>query len=606
MRRRPIRLLLLGAAAGLALMAGAGSATAQGGGERITDYEVTIVLRPDGRMEVVEDITYDFGANRRRGIYRDLVRRERFDDTHDRLYRLEIGRVTTDPGTPDDVVVADEGPYRRVRIGDPEVFITGVHRYRIPYAVEGGPLTFPDHDELYWDAIGTQWAVPIDRVEVTVEAPTAVERWACFSGPEGSTRPCASATAEGRTATFTETALGPAEGVSVVIALPKGTIQPPPAPRLEERPSLARSFSLTPATGGISSVLALAGVGTVGTLAWRRGRDRRFAGSAVDAAFGNRTGAEERLPLRGGGPGPVEFIPPEKIRPGQVGTLVDERANLVDVTATIIDLAVRGWLRIVEVPRAGRSRVTDYELQRQPGPGTGTLHAYERLLLDHLFASGPTVRLSELKYRFTDELAQVRSALYDDLVDQGWYLARPDRTRARWVALGVLVTALGAAVTVLLAVATTWALVGVPLVLTGVVLTALAGRMPARTGKGSAMRSRVLGFRRLFDEGEEDTRARFAEQQRIFSEYLPYAIVFGCARQWARRFAGLGAEQLGTTGWYSGPDGWTAVAVAAAMDDFGTAATGTLYATQPSSSGSSGFSGGFSGGGGGGGGGGSW
>src|SRR5262249_49875276 len=128
------------------------------------------------------------------------------------------------------------------------------------------------------------------------------------------------------------------------------------------------------------------------------------------------------------------------------------------------------------------------------------------------------------------------------------------------------------------------AIVPLGIVLTGVVLLFVSGRMPARTAQGSAMFSRVRGFRRLFDEGEEDTRARFAEQHGIFAEYLPYAIVFGCAKKWAHAFEGLDAEALGTSGWYSGTNAFTALAVASAMDDFGTTATGTLYASQPSSS----------------------
>ena len=84
--------------------------------------------------------------------------------------------------------------------------------------------------------------------------------------------------------------------------------------------------------------------------------------------------------------------------------------------------------------------------------------------------------------------------------------------------------------------------------------------------------------------------------------------MFGCTEKWARAFQGLDADQMGTTSWYGGHAGLTAVVLASALDDFGTVATGTLYASQPSSSGSSGFSsgGGFSGGGGGGGGVGSW
>ena len=65
------------------------------------------------------------------------------------------------------------------------------------------------------------------------------------------------------------------------------------------------------------------------------------------------------------------------------------------------------------------------------------------------------------------------------------------------------------------------------------------------------MLSRVRGFRRLFDEGEEDVRAHFAEQHDIFSQYLPYAIVFGCTKKWAKTFEGLDAEQLRPS-WYVG------------------------------------------------------
>jgi uncharacterized membrane protein len=177
-----------------------------------------------------------------------------------------------------------------------------------------------------------------------------------------------------------------------------------------------------------------------------------------------------------------------------------------------------------------------------------------------------------------------------------------------WHLLGVAVIVVGIIATVITAVFSSFGLIPLAIVLTGIVLLAVGGRMPARTGKGSAMLSRVEGFRRLFDEGEEDTRQRFAEKQGIFSQYLPYAIVFGCTKKWAKAFEGLSADQLGSASWYSGTsNAFGAFAIASALDDFDTRATGTLYASQPSSSSASGFSGGgFSGGGGGGGGGGSW
>jgi uncharacterized membrane protein len=325
--------------------------------------------------------------------------------------------------------------------------------------------------------------------------------------------------------------------------------------------------------------------------------------------MGNVSGEEERVPLLHDRDAPVEFVPPENIRPGEVGVLIDENANLLDVTSTIVDLAVRGYVKITELPPEGLLRRRhDYELENLgKADADQKLLPYESKIMSALFSTGTTVKLSDLKYKFRAELAAIRNAMYDDAVTQGWYRIRPDKTRARWHGIGILVLIVGAVLTFFIARSTSFGLVPVAIVLTGIALLITAHNMPARTGKGSAMLSRVRGFRQLFDQGDEDIRSRFAEQHNIFSEYLPYAIVFGCATKWAKAFEGLDAEALGTTNWYSGQGTFNALLIAHSMDDFGTVATGTLYASQPSSSGSSGFGGGgFSGGGGGGGGGGSW
>jgi hypothetical protein len=598
------RLLRITIVAGLALVAGAASivasasrAPAQSAGEHIADYEVAMQLGGDGGLVVNEQITYDFGAAAHHGIFRDLVERETYDAHHDRRYRISDVTVNADnQSTP--VQVSHTGNYLHLRIGDPNITVTGVHRYTIEYRVEGAARAFGDHQELYWDAIGNQWPVPIDRATVTVSGPAAITQAACYAGAQGSRLTCAGASARGRAATFSQTDLGPGAGLTVVVGLPSGSIVPDPQPILERRRTAADAFAVRANTLAPAIVITLLTIGSVLWLARRRGRDRRYAGSAVDAAFGNESGAEEPVGIGREAAGPVEFVPPNGVLPGQVGTLVDEHANLVDVTATIVDLAVRGWLTITDLDG-------DYELTATEVAGKGTLLPYETALMNALFGSGPSVKLSDLKYKFRSELAQIQDAMYDDVVTQGWYRIRPDRTRQRWVliALGVLVLAV--AVTVIVAALSSFGLVPVGLVLGAVTLLAVASHMPSRTGKGSAMFSRVRGFRRLFDEGDVGLREKFAEQHEIFSQYLPYAIVFGCTDKWARVFAQLDAQQL-ETGWYRGNAPFNAILLASSINHFGTVATGTLYASQPSSSSGSGFGGGFSGGGGGGGGGGSW
>jgi uncharacterized membrane protein len=586
------------------LIALAVPASAQVSGEHIAAYDVTIVIQPNGTLAVTEAILYDFGDTAHHGIFRDLVDHETYNAHEDRRYEISNIHVTASAASAQ-TQTTHQGPFLHIRIGDPNNTVTGQHLYTITYDVKGAPLTFPDHDELYWDAIGNQWPVPISRATVLVRAPAKVTKVACYAGPQGSRLACDSAQSSGKSARFTDAFLTSYSGLTIVVAIPKGTIQPAPQPILARRRTLGDAFALRPNTLVPAGVLAVLGIVAIVWLVLRRGRDRRFTGSAVDAAFGNATGDEQAVPVRTAS-GPVEFVPPDNIRPGEVGTLIDEHANVIDVTATIIDLAVRGWLTITEHDH-------DYTLAATQNAGKGTLLPYETQLMADLFASGPSVELSELKYHFRDEMQAVQSALYDDTVTQGWYRMRPDRTRMQWGAIGIGVVIVGAIATFVTAKASSFGIVPIAIVVVGIVLMAFSGRMPSRTGKGTAMLSRVRGFRRLFDEGEEDTRARFAEQHNIFSEYLPYAIVFGCATKWAKAFSGLTAEELATTQWYTGPSALDAFVFATAIDQFSTVATGTLYASMPSSSGGSGFGGGFggfgggfAGGGGGGGGGGSW
>jgi uncharacterized membrane protein YgcG len=579
--------------------------------EHIDRFNVSMTVSASGLLTVHEEITWNFGSNARHGIFRDIPVREIYetDTRYDRVYRVRVTRVTADDAsTP--TKTSTQGRYLHLRIGDPNRTITGAHRYAIDYTVRGAPTGFADHDELFWDAIGLQFPVPIDNAAVDVQMPARIARVACSSGSQGSRLGCDEATTNGQQASFAQRGLQADQGMTIVVGLPKGTIVPPPAPILEKRWNLNDAFARRGDTTGAALGLALLTVGGVLLLAWRRGRDRRFTGSAVDQAMGNTTGEETPIAPFAKDAGPVEFIPPDNIRPGQVGLLIDENVNVLDVTATIIDLAVRHYIRITELPSEGLfHRRHDYELTQLDAPANERkpLMPYEQQVLSGLFTTGSTVKLSELKYKFRANLAKIRDDLYDDAVSEGWYRTRPDKTRAAWTAIAITLLVGAGALTYVVARYTSYGLVPLALVLAALVLLVAAHRMPSRTGKGSAVLSRVRGFRRLFDEGDEDLRSRFAEQHNIFSEYLPYAIVFGCTQKWAKAFEGLDEQALGTSGWYAGHTGLNALVLASAIDDFGTVATGTLYASQPSSSGGSGFGGGgFSGGGGGGGGGGSW
>ncbi|MGI8807761.1 MAG: DUF2207 domain-containing protein [Acidimicrobiales bacterium] len=592
------------ALAALVLAVGAGPAGAQAGTERITAYNVEILVEATGSMLVTETIDYDFASNKRHGIFREIPVRTGYDKRYERIYPLKVFSVTGSPGTPDEYETETAGNFKRLKIGDPDKEITGAHRYTIVYRVQAALNGFDSHDELYWNAIGTEWTVPIERATVRVTTPSDITQVACLGGGLGSRLPCSESDRAGRLAGFSQGGLERGEGITVVVGFAKGAV-PEPAPVLDERWHFTRAFSLTPATVGTSVALLVAVVLGVVRLVWRTGRDRRYAGSAVDAAFATE-GHEE--PVRpsfgpwGADETPVEFVPPDGLRPGQVGTLVDEAANTLDVTATIVDLAVRGHLRIDEIPKKGWFGKPDWTLTKLKD--ADDLRPYERALLDGLFKGAEEVKLSALRNTFAERLKKVQEALYDDVIEQGWFVGRPDKVRLKWRIIGAVAVVLAVAALVVLAAFTRAGVVGVPLLIGAGVLLASATRMPRRTARGTGVLRRVEGFRRFIDESERD-RARFAEQQHLFSEYLPYAIVFGATEKWARAFAGIDGE-LPQPGWYGGSSHFTAVGFSDSIDGFAVTTAGTITST-PAGSGSSGFSGGgFSGGGGGGGGGGSW
>jgi uncharacterized membrane protein YgcG len=571
--------------------------------ERIRSYAVDIAIERSGSMLVTERIDYDFGTTEHHGIFRDIPDRLPFDDTRDRVYPISIVSVSATSGASADYAVEDRGGTFSIRIGDPDATVTGEHLYTIVYRVDGALNAFPHHDELYWNAIGDDWTVPIDRSTVTVRAPGAIQRVACFAGLSGSNGMCARASVDGSTASFAQDELRPNQALTVVIAVSKGAVVPAPTPILEEPWSVSRAFSVTPVTGVLFVALLLLAIAFFARTAWRTGRDRRYASGAVDVLMGAPDGTpEQAVPLFESGGGPVEFAPPGDLRPGQIGTLMDEVANPLDVTATIVDLAVRKYLVIEEIPKHGLFGKPDWKLT-QLRSADDELLPFEGRLLDGLFEDGNEVRISELRTKFVKRLHGVQDALYDDMVNRGWYLARPDKVRARWTGIGVGVLALGGVLEFAAVRWTTLGLLPIPLLVLGLLILVGAHDMPRRTGKGTGLARRVRGFRTVIAAAETHL-SRWAEQENVFTRYLPYAIVFGLTDKWAKAFAGLAAEP--DTSWYVSPHPFVLADFGHAMDGFSTAAAGTIAST-PSGSGGSGFGGGgFSGGGGGGGGGGSW
>ncbi len=236
--------------------------------------------------------------------------------------------------------------------------------------------------------------------------------------------------------------------------------------------------------------------------------------------------------------------PPVGIRPGPAGALVDQRADPHDVVATILDLAVRGHIRIREIEQAdtltGRAfralgvDARDWELELQGSDRRG-LKLYERLVLDAIFDDVQRCRLSELSGRIRIFMGEIRRAIYSDLVRQRLFARSPEETRRRWLFLGLAIFVAG-----LLILAFGPVSYGVGVLISGGIVMLFSRWMPVVTPEGLRVRREILGFREYICRAEKaelefrDAPARTPER---FSVILPFAVALEASDLWMRQFA---------------------------------------------------------------------
>jgi uncharacterized membrane protein len=561
----------------------------------ITDFRAAIHIQQSGDLDITETIQVDFGTLQKHGIFRDIPVVYDYNQKSNRVYRVDVRSVTDAQGRPWKYTTSEQGPFLQVKIGDANQTVSGPQTYSIRYRVGHALNAFSDHDELYWNVNGGDWPVPMSHVVASVSLPASgVTGATCFEGPSGSTEPCRhTQTASGATYETTRS-LGVGEQLTAVLGFQKGLVAPPTA-ALENKPrEVADYFTVNPATVAASLLGVLLALGWMGWMWWHRGRDFAY----TKAYYLNEDpGPEQIRPLFRPEAIVAEYEPPAGLRPAQLGLILDERADTKDVTATMVDLAVRGYLRIEEHGKK------DWKIVKTRMDSEGLL-PYEASIFDGLFRDRRTeVLISDLKDHFRSTLNRAEDSLYKDAAKRKWFTGNPESVRIVWIAAGIGLAVVGAGVTFVLGALFGGGLVGLPVVMAGLLLAIGSGFMPRRTGLGRAILQRTLGFR-LYMNAAEKQQQRFAERENIFTEYLPYAIVFGCVQRWAKAFKDIDTTKA-TSGWYVGNAPFNALVFSSNLETF-SGQVGSAITSTPGSRGSSGFSGGSSGGGGGGGGGGSW
>ncbi len=505
------------------------------------EYDVDVIVLPSGDLRVVETLDMAFQGGPFSYGFR-TISTDRLDDITDIEVWEGDRRYQTSRSNDANTYWADYNEDGDVEVRWYYPFTSNANRtFKIAYTVKGAVRRYDEGDEVWWMAVHDDHPYLIRGSRVTLQLPEGVTINA-QDGGKGYVAETDGVSAEvtvspdRRTMTaVANEALDPGDFLAVGVKFTPGVVG-------GSKPGWQTDYDRKVAwDDGGRQVLNLF-LGTLGLLTliaaplavyllwYRRGRDPQV-GMVADY-----------LPE-----------PPEDVLPGVAGTLVDEKADLQDVIATLIDLARRGYLTMTEEEERGFAGLTfkrDFVFERTD-KGWSDLKDYEQTLLRKLFGRSRSKRLSDLKNKFYTALPDIRDGLYDAVVEEGYFRSSPEKTRRTYTILGIVVAALVIAFTVVLTVLfVEWVdLIWCPaigLVVGSVALIAVGQAMPVKTRKGAEASARWNAFRRYLKEIERYTDLETATE--LFERYLPYAIAFNLERRWVQKFARV--ETTPIPGWY--------------------------------------------------------
>ncbi|MCS7061887.1 MAG: DUF2207 domain-containing protein, partial [Anaerolineae bacterium] len=488
------------------------------------DTEVTVL--PSGDLRVVETNVIDFTEGTFTFGYRDIDS-SRLTDVVDVMV-TEQGRVL-----PVDFSRPEEGYYRIRYEFEPASQEQRV--FTLEYTVRGATRYYDDGDEVFWAGVyADRNGFAVQSSRVTVRLPDGVRALDVQTyGPRAEVR------GRGENIIVAE-ALEPipsGDQFEVWVKFPHGAIAGS-APPWQAGYDALRAYQRTskPIVDMVVLTLALlvVGIGVPAALVtwYRRGRDPHVGAVA-------------------------EYLsePPADLSPGLAGTLLDEKVEMRDVIATLIDLCRRGVLVMREEHSPGLLGLgTQRDWVFEAGPNfDARLASHERALINALDVDvGDEVSLSSLQNLFYKRLPSIEFSLYKQLVSAGYYQRRPDQVRNRYTTLAIV--GLVAALVVFVVgsilasegIVSTLIWLGVGLGVVGGVWLLTAMGMPVRTRKGAEMRARVEAFKRYLQDIERYTNLHAAIAQ--FERYLPFAVAFGVERGWMNKFAEIDAP---APSWYT-------------------------------------------------------
>jgi uncharacterized membrane protein len=553
----------------------------------ITDYVADFNVAKNGDLDVSETITVNFPVYGKHGIFRfwDIV-----DDNAPHARRIPEDISVTRDGHSEPVEFSWEDHHRQrvARIGDPDSTLDlGDHTYVLKYHIDGvlvpnkERLTRSDAETMfYWQLIPRGWQQTIEQSTLTVHLPVnAQQDVRCAIGTNSSS---GCVVQGGGTQDLTVTTGPIADRTPVSIATGLDMATPPAGNSL---PWTGRWDRVLSTHVPLLVIVLLAAAGAL--------------------AFGSILGAKSREKPPGF---PVLYAPPDGIGPAQAKYIYSEKIDRQTYVATLMYAAEKGAVDLT------RGQGDSWTITDKGGPaGWAGLDAVTTDCAHILGGPGTSFTASSKDVsaglRLKEELDR-----FDNSVET-WSKSSGNMVRSGLGGIGGLLVLAALGLTLVLIIWNPFSMTALALIpgafAVGGVSLAATGSGTSRTRSGRDLWSRVGGFRRMLATPSSKQRFDFSGRKELYTAYIPWAVAFDCANEWAQKYrVEVGEEPPVPHYFASSYVGANAGAYVSSMVDSFDSTVGSAIssynATQTSSS-SGGGGGGFSGGGGGGGGGGgSW
>lgn len=544
---------------------------------QIKNFESEIKLNQDLSLTIKEKIETNFLVAKH-GIYRIIPYVYNHKGKTIKA-NLKILNITDENGFGINYEVTNYNQSKKIKIGDADKTIIGKKEYIIEYNVDQVVLDYGDGPEIYWNVTGDEWEVLIEKTEAKVISDFGeITKIECFGCQNSMSK--------------NQAIFKGGQGLTIVAQINKNN-------QLKAPGSIEKIINFI--TGNWGYLVAVIPTLLMTIVWYKKGRDKKYLTENFFYKPENKT--EKNVNLFDRPHLPLVYSPIKGLSPSEIGTILDQKIDIHDIVAEIVELARLGFLKIKKTEYKGVFGIknTDYELIKLDKK-TDNLNEFQNDLLLSLFEKNTKISVSELKNKFYKELPRLKSDMYKELnkkkiSDGDW-----EKILSKWLGLIMALNILIIVLLVWIFIKNTGNTGPMPIAILGVVVSIfLAVKMPRRTAWGYNLYQQIKGLKYYMEKGK--WREEVMEKNLFLEEMLPLAISLGVVNKLAKDMKDLGLKP---------PEYFEGMIMSSFVHDLNNfnSVMATNLTTSPSGnsswSGGSGFSGGSSGGGFGGGGGGSW